>query len=429
MITGLSAQNFKSWQDTGSLQFAPLTGLFGANSSGKSSLLQLLLLLKQTVERPPEWDKPLYFGDDESLVDLRGFGYAIHRPIKGPSLGISVSWKLPEKITLMSMDELDALSLYFNLHNQSIGRISYQVGENQFGIEPKSGTGSYEIILPDVNQRAFYPRGSVRPFRCYGFRFHPSNTAARFSDLEESFEDLFTRIYYLRPVREDPRRYYRWEESRVKDVGPYGEKTVSVLLSSLVQENPTSKQVMEWLQNLKLIYSYRFNPISNIEQNYELLVQQYKDGPEVGLTDVGFGISQVLPVLTACYYAPEGSTLILEQPEAHLHPKVQSELADVLIDVVKNRGIQIILESHSEHLLLRLMRRIAEYGVHDEGISANQTAFYFCEINDGNSKAEQLKVDEYGNISNWPKDFFGDEMGDLAAKTRAEMQRRKANKK
>ena len=427
MITELNAQNFKSWQDTGKLQFAPLTGFFGANSSGKSSLLQLLLLLKQTVKQPPEWDEPLYFGDRESLVDLRSFGDAIHRPIKGPSLGISVSWKLPEKMSLMGTSELDALSLYFNLYNQSIGRIIYQVGENQFGIEPTSG--SYEIILPNVNQRAFYPRGSVRPFRCYGFRFHPSNTTGRFSDLQESFEDLFTRIYYLGPVREDPRRYYSWEESRIKDFGTSGEKTVSVLLSSLVQQDPTSKQVMDWLQNLKLIYSYRFNPISDTEQNYELLVQQYKDGPEVGLTDVGFGVSQVLPVLTACYYAPEGSTLILEQPDAHLHPKVQSELADVLIDVVKNRNIQIILESHSEHLLLRLMRRIAEYEVCDEGISADQTAFYFCEINDGNSKAEQLKVDEYGNISNWPKDFFGDEMGDLAAKTRAEMQRRKANKR
>ena len=430
MITGLSAQNFKSWQDTGSLQFAPLTGLFGANSSGKSSLLQLLLLLKQTVERPPEWDEPLYFGDDESLVDLRSFGYAIHRPIKGPSLGISVSWKLPEKTTVMDKYELDTLSLYFNLHNQSIGQISYQVGEDQFGIATKSGTGSYEIILPDVNQRAFYRRESVRPFRCYGFRFYPSKTAERFSDLQQSFEALFTRIYYLGPVREDPQCSYTWDESHPKDVGWYGEQMISALLSSRIRHRrPIDEQIMRWLQELDLIYSYDFTPLSDIEQNYELLVQQYKDGPEVGFTDIGFGVSQVLPVLTACYYVPEGSTLILEQPEAHLHPKAQSELADVLIDVVKTRNIQIILESHSEHLLLRLLRRIAEYGVYDEGISADQTAFYFCEINDGNSKAEQLKVDEYGNISNWPRDFFGDEMGDLAAKTRAEMQRRKANKR
>ena len=127
-------------------------------------------------------------------------------------------------------------------------------------------------------------------------------------------------------------------------------------------------------------------------------LRQYKDGPEVGLTDVGFGVSQVLPLIAQCYYAPEGSILIFENPEAHLHPKAQSELADVFVDVVKNRKVQIILESHSEHLLLRLMRRIAE-----EEISADQTAFHFCEIDNGNSRAEQLKVDEYGNISNWPQ--------------------------
>ena len=152
------------------------------------------------------------------------------------------------------------------------------------------------------------------------------------------------------------------------------------------------------------------------DQKYEFLVKQYKGGPEVPLTDVGFGVSQVLPVLTLCYYVPEGSILIFEQPEAHLHPKAQSELADVLIDVVKNRNIQIILESHSEHLLLRLMRRIAEGEECEKGISVDKTAFHFCEIDNGNSKAEQLEVDEYGNISNWPKDFFGDEMGDVARK-------------
>ena len=64
MITGLRAHNFKSWADTGKLQFAPLTGFFGANNSGKTSILQLLLLLKQTVDRPPEWNEPLYFGND-----------------------------------------------------------------------------------------------------------------------------------------------------------------------------------------------------------------------------------------------------------------------------------------------------------------------------------------------------------------------------
>ena len=139
--------------------------------------------------------------------------------------------------------------------------------------------------------------------------------------------------------------------------------------------------------------------------------------------DVGFGVSQALPVLILCYYAPEGSILILEQPEAHLHPKVQSELGDVLIDVVKNRDLQIILESHSEHLLHRLMRRTAE-----EQLCVDDTALYFCQINEGASEVEQLKVDEYGNISNWPQEFFGDITGELIKQAEAEIEHRETHK-
>ena len=100
MITELSAQNFKSWEDTGALHLAPLTGLFGANSSGKSSVLQVLLLLKQTVERPSDWNKPLYFGDEESLVNLGSFDDVIHQHNSNLSLDLSVSWKLPEKMNI-----------------------------------------------------------------------------------------------------------------------------------------------------------------------------------------------------------------------------------------------------------------------------------------------------------------------------------------
>ena len=81
--------------------------------------------------------------------------------------------------------------------------------------------------------------------------------------------------------------------------------------------------MLKWLQWLELIDSYRLHPVPDTEKDYEFRVKKYKDGPEVRLTDVGFGVSQVLPVLILCYYAPEGSILILEQPEAHLHPKVQ----------------------------------------------------------------------------------------------------------
>ena len=75
------------------IQFAPLTGLFGANSSGKTSILQVLLMLKQTVEQPSDWNEPLYFGDEQSLVNLGNFDAVIHKHKQDLSLNISVSWK------------------------------------------------------------------------------------------------------------------------------------------------------------------------------------------------------------------------------------------------------------------------------------------------------------------------------------------------
>ena len=415
MITELRAQNFKSWQDTGTLQFAPLTGLFGANSSGKTSILQVLLMLKQTVERPSDWNEPLYFGDEQSLVNLVDFDAVIHGHKQDLSLGISVSWKLPI-VKEIYLDLTNYLSFSTSVakknENVELDYFIYEFGESLFRIG-RNDQGY--MLIPNRSGNSV----SADPFRCYGV-LNSTGLLEPFLPLRNAFENLFSRILYLGPLREYPQHTYTWEGDHPKGIGQEGEKAISALLSGRIRHLSIDKQILSWLQRLELIDSYDLRPISDTNQDYEFLVKKYKDGPEVRITDVGFGVSQVLPVLILCHYAPEGSILILEQPEAHLHPKVQSELADVLIDVVKNRNIQIILESHSAHLLHRLQRRIAE-----EQISADDTAFYFCQINDGTSEIERLKVDEYGNIRNWPQNFFGDDMGDLVAKTKAEMQRRK----
>ena len=411
MITELRAQNFKSWQDTGTLQFAPLTGFFGANNSGKTSILQVLLLLQQTVGAE-NLDFPINFGiGNKSQVNLGDFGAVIHRHNKTFNLGISVSWKLPKKIKIGN-NLTDSLSFSTSIIEKygsvMLERFRYTVNDRDF-----------EIGWTDRGYRLKHNMVDVDPFRCYGV-VNPMGPLEEFSPLREAFEDLYSRVHYLGPLREPPQHHYAWEGDYPKDVGLHGEKMIPALLSNRTLRRPIEEQILKWLQRLELIHSYEVPPVTNEGKNYECLVKQYKNGPEVPLTDVGFGVSQVLPLLTQCYHVPENSILIFEQPEAHLHPKVQSDLADILIDVVKNRNVQIILESHSEHLLNRLQRRIAE-----EHITAEDTAFYFCQINIGTSKIERLKVDEYGNISNWPQDFFGDDVGDLVEKTKAEMQRRK----
>ena len=115
-----------------------------------------------------------------------------------------------------------------------------------------------------------------------------------------------------------------------------------------------------WLKEMDLIHDFSVDRVAERGSIYEVRVQKERGSASVLLTDVGFGVSQVLPVLVLCYYVEEGSTLLFEQPEIHLHPSVQSSLADLFIDVTKHRNIQIIVESHSEHLLNRLQRRMAE---------------------------------------------------------------------
>jgi len=114
----------------------------------------------------------------------------------------------------------------------------------------------------------------------------------------------------------------------------------------------------------------------------------------------------------------------MEQPEIHLHPSAQSALADVMIDVINSkengadRNIQLIIESHSEHFLRRLQRRIAEGAVSEEKISA-----YFANVSRMPANLEPLQINAFGNIQNWPENFFGDEMGDITEQAKAAMKK------
>lgn len=180
--------------------------------------------------------------------------------------------------------------------------------------------------------------------------------------------------------------------------------------------------VAAWLKDLGVIHSFVVKPVAEGRKEYEVLVKTHAKAPEVKITDVGFGVSQVLPVLVEAFYCPSNSTVWMEQPEIHLHPQVQAELADVFISATRSRedgnprNVQLIIESHSEHFLNRLQRRVAE-GV----LSPEDVAIYFCKRAGAATELEPLNVNLYGDIENWPDNFFGDEMADLTARTIAAM--------
>jgi len=448
MIRELRAQNFKSWSDTGKLRLAPLTVFFGTNSSGKTSILQLLLMLKQTVESVDR-KRVLHTGDDLSIVDLGTFSDLIHGHDVSLPLAISLQWELPTTLKIKDPEEKKETPLFeisqiqFDTSIDGSGtspfvrKFAYSFGDNRFGMDLKNETPKkreYDLISGFYQAKRQVGRAwpLPSPVKFYGF---PDEVSGYFqnvgflSDIVLKFENLFARTAYLGPLREYPKRIYTWAGEEPSDVGRKGELAIPAVLAARARGNYISpgrykkrrtleSRLAHWLKEMGIIESFSIKQIAENRKDYEVKVRKTKQAPDVLITDVGFGLSQVLPVLVLCYYVPEHSVLLLEQPELHLHPLAQSWLADVFIEAVQNLGIQLIVESHSEHFLRRLQRRIAE-----EAIDVDKTALYFCRMENSSSVTEKLDVDMFGDIRNWPTDFFGDEMGELAAKTDAAMKR------
>jgi predicted ATPase len=450
MITELSFTNFKSWKSVEAMRLAPITGLFGANSSGKTSILQLLLMLKQTIESTDR-AQVLEFGDEKSLTNLGSFRDAVYGHVRPGTMTFSVQWNLARQLQvtrpednsqpLFSTQQLAfACELGENGSDRlAVSYLEYGLPNFSFRLGRKGqSSGKYELTSDGDEFRFVRTQGRPwdipAPVKFYGFPdqvYAYYQNAGFLSQLQLAFENLFGQVFYLGPLREFPQRYYAWKGSEPADMGRRGERVVDAMLSARTRGADISpgyrkkrltleQRVARWLQDLGLIHSFAMEPVAQDSSIYQVVVQKTPSSAKVLITDVGFGVSQILPVLALCYYAPEGSIILLEQPEIHLHPSVQSGLADVLIDAMKNRKVQIVVESHSEHLLRRLQRRVAE-----QTVSPEETALYFCEAVVEGSKLTPLDVDLYGNITNWPKDFFGDEFGEMAAMTQAVMARKK----
>jgi hypothetical protein len=442
MFTRLRIENFKAWRDTGDIRLAPLTVFFGPNSSGKTSLLQFLLLLKQTMESPDR-KQVLNFGGSHSYIDFGGWSDTVFGGEPTTALRFAFEWKVPNAPRAEDRERgaLDAALMTFGAEIGptssapiSVREFRYTVAQSPIlaplwvEIRHNPGTRSYEL---SSSVRAVGQQVLPTPRRFYGL---PKRlvVAPVVGDLEFQLEQQFDSMHYLGPLRKASGRSYVWSGESPADVGFSGENTVPALLAAWARVLRLAEDehihfgelLATWLVRVGLLESFKAESIGAESSHYRVMVRTPGSRRQVNLADVGFGVSQVLPVLVQLLYAEPDTTLMFEQPEIHLHPRIQAELADVFIEAIqmqqddRARGIQCLVESHSEHFLRRLQRRIAE-----GKLAPNQTALYFCEPGPDGSTIKELKIDEDGNITNWPENFFGDEVGDLAAMTEAAMKR------
>jgi predicted ATPase len=361
MLTRIQLENFKSWREL-DIELAPITMLFGTNSSGKSSVLQALLLLVQNQEKS-RWKNLDFGGGVNDYVNLGSFREVVYRH------------ELAQAVKIMLRQGASAMNDFgeFTIFSQN--------GNMGFGINN-------------------YLLGWLK-------------------ELENNLAKGTESLHYLGPLRQHPQRSYLWSGAMPQKIEPDGENTIAVLVGADRAGSDLTGQVSKWLKEMELVDDFTTKALDNEKRFYETTVKI--GSVESSILDVGFGISQVLPVITTLFFVPEGSIVLLEQPELHLHPRAQAHLADLFLHVAETRKLQLIVESHSEHLVRRLQRRIAES---DHGFASPENIkMYFCQKGANGSTAQPVEVDNFGQIRNWPENFFGDITGDLEKMTIAALER------
>lgn len=398
MLSKLRIKNFKSWKDTGEINMAPITMFFGGNSSGKTSLLQFLLMLKQTADAGNYSGQVLNF---DGIVNLGNFKDVVrdHENKNAIDFVISAS---QQAFSRYSCEQISA-SIVEEQKSLVIKNFHVNLPKKDKKREDLINSEMQKIIKSEDEKDKI-----LRSFKWSGL-----------------ISDLTMFIDYIGPLRDFPERHYQWKNNFPSEVGKRGTLTIQTIIASNLKNGDLEKKIAAALKKMGLIESFRVKPISkNRDDYYEVKVKKTKFSAEVLLPDVGFGVSQILPIITALFQSSEGATLILEQPEIHLHPKAQIELADVIIDAVKERKIQVIIESHSEHFLTRIQTRIA-----DETISKEFAKLYFCKNEKGFSELEELELNDSGDIKNWPENFFGNQLEESANRVLSYLEKKRSKKK
>lgn len=442
MLTKLRLKNVKIWRDElwePGVELAPISLFLGPNSAGKTSILQMPLLLKQTFESPDR-NLDLNLGGQQptDFVDLGSFESVVHGHDESKVLGLGVSFKLGESPATRELVDYEATFAAqggaptlqkLKLKTKTAGK-KWRV----FAAERQS-KGGYLLEAPGYVPRTVAGRldakRSFQPERALAFAADAvaelGPIGAEIQDLALRVRQAFVQIAYLGPLRERPERSYLWSGVEPGELGKRGEYAVHALLASdntrkRPKENEEGgrqwliKQVSHWLKRLGVADELRLERQGR-SRHYELMV--VTGDQRANIVDVGFGISQVLPMIVLSYIVPRGTTIIAEQPEIHLHPRAQGGLAELMTQVAKTRDVQFLVETHSEHLFRRLQTLVA-----DEKLTPAECALYFVDrAPGGRPELNRLELSAFGKIANWPQHFFGDAIGETERQTRLMLKR------
>lgn len=437
MINKIRISNFKCI-DNADIELKPLTILCGPNSSGKSSFSQALLLLKQSSEaiggihtlspRGKIVDLGSYPDlirnhDTKSLLSYHLQIDTTSRYLRNALITLSFLMRREFKRRVITPRQITSFQCdidYKYLSDQEkidLDRISITSG-SQFLIESrKNRTGTYRFAYgyPTTNQKFKWSNPNLKSLTDFlspqparqllmGERLSTFKSEKLFQIRRIllgyiSALSLETEVLnYLGPFRQVPSRYYMTGGAMPSDIGYKGESSVDYISYMKMSEDEEIIDFTKyWLKRLNYAKDFDVTTIKSFIKSVQL--QNSITKIESSLIDVGFGISQVLPVIIAVFRHKAGIH-IFEQPEIHLHPRSQADIADLFIENKKS-NISFIVETHSEHFLNRIRRRVAE-----GTLKPNEVKIYYVFHDMNGYHADEVEIGENGSFVAFPENFF-----------------------
>lgn len=430
MFTRLMAKNFRAFKEL-DIPCAKINLFFGPNNSGKSAAMSIISLLAQTI-RSPDRDVPLLLngvfedlGTYEDVVYLNDVAQditlgmeftAIGSPDESPpgpidrTIEATFHYRRPRhQIVLDKLrlsDRATGVVLETRVAKVSKSQIIVDVGSDYVDDVTRGPASSGHIILdhflPEVNRsaRLMFPRKRTgrrgMSYREFGFQLYEFGTILR---------EQLDGVEFIGPFRRNPERIYPFSGETPSSVGVHGENTVGVLVSNDFlprrQQKSLISNISKWFQKSGIARELLIFPFS--ERNFEIRLRHVDTGEEENIVDVGYGCSQILPILVAGYQLDAGRTLAIAQPEIHLHPKAEAEIGTFLCDVA-SRDIQVFAETHGVHLMLRLQSHVAAGDLSPDDVNV------FCIYSDKRTKKKMCRRIPMGPDGffqeEWPRGFF-----------------------
>ena len=229
-------------------------------------------------------------------------------------------------------------------------------------------------------------------------------------------QEPYNNINYIGPYRNSPSRTYLEKNKLDFKIGVEGEGYIDQIVDWEKRSNGKIKKLVEVLKELDLIEDIKVNRLTG--GRFELLVQAKNSKILTSLTNVGFGVSQFLPIIVADLQLSDNSTLFLAEPEIHLHPSIQSKFGEYIVNQINTTGKNYVIETHSEYFLNRIRLAIVKGELKKEDVKV-----YFLENNGDDTEVFDIDFTKTGAIKNAPDNFFetyGIDVMDIALNSFAE---------